>query len=91
VVTLYDANGTLLTQVTTDASGGYLFANLSPGTYRVCEQLPAGVTPDMLVSPVAAAPGTVVCPGNGTIGYLVTITAAGEVLTGKDFSNMIAG
>jgi SdrD B-like domain/Secretion system C-terminal sorting domain len=44
LVTLTFANGTTLT-ATTNATGGYLFSNLAPGTYTVTFTTPSGATP----------------------------------------------
>lgn len=86
LIFLLDENGAQLAQTTSDVSGNYAFADLQPGTYRVCEDLPSFMTPDKQLSPLVGDPGTASC-ANGTIGYVVTITAAGEGATGKDFIN----
>ena len=97
VITLFDGNGVQLAQTTSEANpvnpdltGNYAFGNLQAGTYLVCVELPSGVAAEQEVSPVAGDPGTAACV-NGTIGYLITITAAGEVITGRDFSIALAG
>jgi hypothetical protein len=90
-VTLFDGNGVQIVQTASDGAGTYAFTSLTAGTYQVCEALIPGMTPDMVTAPLAGDPGTALCTGNGTIGYRITITAAGEVVTGKDFRNNIAG
>lgn len=86
LIFLLDANGTELARTTSDVSGHYAFADLQAGTYRVCEDLPSFMTPDKQLSPLVGDPGTATC-ANGTIGYVVTLTAAGEGITGRDFIN----
>lgn len=90
LITLFDGNGTALTETTSDASGMYAFADLQPGTYQVCEDLPGFMTVDMQFKPLVGDPGTASC-ANGTIGYLVTIPAAGGVTSNLDFHNAISG
>ena len=86
---LFDANGTtqLSQTMSEDLTGHYEFTNLQAGTYLVCEDLFLGANvEDFPASGAGSAPCT-----NGTVGYLITITAAGEVITGKDFRNLLAG
>ena len=58
----------------TDASGNYSFTGLEPGDYVVSEIIKPGYT--------QTAPG-----GDGT--HTVTITTAGENVTGQDFGNLM--
>lgn len=90
LITLLDGNGTQLAQTNSDASGMYAFADLQPGTYQVCEDLPGFMTVDMQFKPLVGDPGTAPC-ANGTTGYLVTIPAAGGVTRNLDFHNAISG
>jgi large repetitive protein len=80
-VRLYNAAGTvLLATTTTDAAGNYTFGDLPPGTYRVLETQPSGLTDD------ADSLGT----GNvgGTVGvdqFSNIVLGAGVQATGYNF------
>lgn len=89
-VFLFDATGAPVAQTLTLMGGAYAFTDLPAGTYLVCEDLPIWMTLDQQSAPVAGDPGTAHCAGNGTVGYLITITG-GEVITERNFFNAIAG
>jgi hypothetical protein len=42
---LYDATGKNIATTQTDGLGGYMFCNLTPGQYRVCEEIQEGYVP----------------------------------------------
>ncbi len=70
-----DLNGVAITPLTTitDAKGGYCFANILPGTYKVTETIPAGYT---ALAAVAGDAGTVVSSTMIAVGATKTGTAA---------------
>ena len=79
IVQLWDAtHTTLLATTITDAHGGYLFSDLTPGTYQVdidTTSLPAGLT--QTTHPVLAGADF----GNQTASYTVTVGAGEQNLT----------
>jgi hypothetical protein len=90
-VFLFDGNGAAVAQTITIADGSYAFADLPAGMYMVCQDLPVWMRLDQQSAPLTGDPGTGQCASNGTVGYIITITGAGEVMTGKNFSDNIAG
>jgi protocatechuate 3,4-dioxygenase beta subunit len=80
-IKLWNANQTvLLATDVTDSYGAYMFTNLQPGTYVVCEIIQSGW---MQTAPTAGA-GKVTC-NSGGIGYSITLTTSD--VSGKDFGN----
>ncbi len=74
-ITLKNSKGTVATTLTA-SDGTYTFSNLTADNYTVGEVLKAGWTQ---TAPKPVNPGT----------YSVTITSAGEDVTGKDFGNTL--
>jgi plastocyanin len=72
-IVLINSTGAILATTTTDINGAYKFSNLLPGNYTVGE--------------VVMSDWKQTTPPTGT--YAVTITSAGEDVTGKDFGNML--
>ncbi len=81
-VNLYNSTGSMVGTTVTNATGDYKFTDLVPGTYIVCEVLPAGWTQSF----PSSGPS---CPG-GTVGYSVNILG-GTTVTHRDFGNFVKG
>ncbi|MCO5183272.1 MAG: carboxypeptidase regulatory-like domain-containing protein [Anaerolineae bacterium] len=98
IVKLYDAAGTLVDTVVTDANGGYLFDDLPAGTYYVdvedgTDSQPNTLPFSMTQTPPSTLPGqdygnqdhgTTPIPSTSFTGYPVTI-GAGETNLTADF------
>jgi len=83
---LIASSGTVTT-TQTNASGAYSFANLQPGTYRVCEANPS---PAFEALPGAATVNSTTCASPyASYGYSLTVTS-GASLSGNNFQNAAA-
>jgi hypothetical protein len=80
-------NGTLdsgETNVTTDTSGNYKFANLSAGTYRIREVLPSGYA---LIAPSAGYFDVMLVAGAAVTGKLFADAPATASISGRVFND----
>ncbi len=82
--------GSVVQTTVTDANGAYTLSNILPGTYLVCEVLPAGYAQSAPNAGTTLGTGESLadCPaGYAAKGYQIVVSTSGQSFTGNDFGN----